>query len=112
MHEIGLREVARIRAEMEGIIREVGFQGSFADFPTYLAPIRSSTRRRLRSCSRRAAWITREIMATCRNISVVRHDALYGAPSAGSNRAQTTRADVTIPARWASPASIGQHVRA
>lgn len=36
IHEIGLTEVARIRAEMDAIIQELGFQGSFADFLEFL----------------------------------------------------------------------------
>lgn len=32
IHEIGLREVSRIHAEMEKVIAETGFKGSFADF--------------------------------------------------------------------------------
>ncbi len=36
IHNIGLKEVARIRAEMEKIITEVGFKGTFADFLTFL----------------------------------------------------------------------------
>ncbi len=36
VHETGLREVRRIRAEMEEIIKQVGFKGSFADFLTFL----------------------------------------------------------------------------
>ncbi len=36
IHEIGLKEVERIRAEMDTIIRQVGFQGSFQDFLNYL----------------------------------------------------------------------------
>jgi uncharacterized protein (DUF885 family) len=36
IHAIGLREVARIRSEMEAVIRETGFEGSFADFLTFL----------------------------------------------------------------------------
>jgi len=36
VHEIGLREVARIRAEMEAIIEELDFEGSFADFLAFL----------------------------------------------------------------------------
>lgn len=36
VHEIGKREVARIRKEMEAIIREVGFKGSFQDFLSFL----------------------------------------------------------------------------
>jgi uncharacterized protein (DUF885 family) len=36
IHEIGVKEVARIRKEMEGIIEKVGFKGSFPDFLTFL----------------------------------------------------------------------------
>ena len=36
IHQIGLEEVARIRAEMQDIIEEVEFEGSFADFLTFL----------------------------------------------------------------------------
>ena len=36
IHEIGLAEVARIRSEMETIIEEVGFEGTFAEFLDHL----------------------------------------------------------------------------
>jgi len=36
IHDIGLSEVARIRAEMDAIIAEVGFEGSFAEFLQFL----------------------------------------------------------------------------
>lgn len=36
VHELGLTEVARIRAQMEAIVREVGFEGSFAEFQHFL----------------------------------------------------------------------------
>ena len=36
VHRIGLEEVARIRAEMDAIIEEVGFDGSFAEFLDFL----------------------------------------------------------------------------
>ena len=36
IHEIGLREVAKIRAEMEGIIDRVGWEGDFNSFLQYL----------------------------------------------------------------------------
>ena len=36
IHDLGLSEVARIRAEMEDIIRQVEFNGTFADFIEYL----------------------------------------------------------------------------
>ncbi len=36
IHDIGLREVARIRAEMEALIPTTGFQGSFDEFVRFL----------------------------------------------------------------------------
>ena len=36
IHQIGLKEVARIKAEMQGIIDELGFKGSFSDFIEFL----------------------------------------------------------------------------
>ncbi len=36
IHDVGLSEVARIRAAMEQIIKELEFEGSFADFIEYL----------------------------------------------------------------------------
>jgi prolyl oligopeptidase len=36
IHEIGLEEVARIRAEMQKVIERVGFKGSFRDFLQFL----------------------------------------------------------------------------
>lgn len=36
IHELGLREVRRIRAEMQNLIDQIGFKGSFAEFAEYL----------------------------------------------------------------------------
>ncbi len=36
IHETGRREVVRIRGEMEAIIEEIGFDGTFADFQAFL----------------------------------------------------------------------------
>jgi uncharacterized protein (DUF885 family) len=36
IHQLGLSEVRRIRAEMDSIISSVGFKGSFAEFATFL----------------------------------------------------------------------------
>jgi prolyl oligopeptidase len=36
IHEIGLKEVARIHQEMEAIIEQVGFKGTFQEFLTFL----------------------------------------------------------------------------
>ena len=36
IHQIGLREVARIRKEMDAAIRKTGFEGTFEEFTTFL----------------------------------------------------------------------------
>ncbi|MFO0426769.1 MAG: DUF885 domain-containing protein [Planctomyces sp.] len=36
VHDLGLREVARIRAQMESLQKEIGFEGSFQEFLTHL----------------------------------------------------------------------------
>lgn len=36
IHELGLQEVARIRSDMEDVIKEVGFKGTFAEFIHFL----------------------------------------------------------------------------
>lgn len=36
IHELGLKEVARIRAEMDEVIKQVGFEGTFAEFVHFL----------------------------------------------------------------------------
>lgn len=36
IHEIGLREVGRLRAEMEAVMRESGFAGTFSEFKEFL----------------------------------------------------------------------------
>ncbi|QDE29527.1 DUF885 domain-containing protein [Shewanella polaris] len=36
VHQLGLQEVARIKTEMEQVIKEVNFKGSFADFLSFL----------------------------------------------------------------------------
>lgn len=60
-HETGLAEVRRIRAEMEAIVREVGFQGSFADFLKFLRTDPQFYAKTPEELLWHAAWITREI---------------------------------------------------
>src|SRR4029077_19477846 len=36
IHEIGLNEVRRIRSEMDGVVKQTGFSGSFPEFLTML----------------------------------------------------------------------------
>jgi uncharacterized protein (DUF885 family) len=60
-HETGLAEVKRIRAEMEAIVKEVGFQGSFADFLRFLRTDPQFYAKTPEQLLWHAAWITREI---------------------------------------------------
>ncbi|MBX9745320.1 MAG: DUF885 domain-containing protein [Hyphomonadaceae bacterium] len=61
VHQVGLREVARIRGEMEAIIAEVGFEGSFSEFLTFLRTDPQFYATTPEQLLREAAWITREI---------------------------------------------------
>jgi len=61
IHGIGLAEVARIRAEMESIVREVGFTGSFADFLAFLRTDPQFYATTPEQLLREAAWIAKEI---------------------------------------------------
>jgi uncharacterized protein (DUF885 family) len=60
-HETGLAEVERIRGEMEAIVKEVGFQGSFADFLKFLRTDPQFYAKTPEQLLWHAAWITREI---------------------------------------------------
>jgi len=53
--------MARIRTEMEAIIREVGFKGSFGEFLAFLRTDPQFYARTPEQLLREAAWITREI---------------------------------------------------
>jgi uncharacterized protein (DUF885 family) len=61
IHATGLAEVARIRAEMEAIVREVGFEGSFDEFLVFLRTDPQFYAKTPEQLLRHAAWITREI---------------------------------------------------
>lgn len=61
IHRTGLAEVARIRAEMEAIIEEVGFEGSFAEFLEFLRTDPQFYATTPEQLLHHAAWITREI---------------------------------------------------
>jgi len=61
VHQTGLAEVARIRAAMESIVREVGFQGSFADFLAFLRTDPQFYATSGEQLLREAAWIAKEI---------------------------------------------------
>ena len=61
VHATGLAEVARIRADMEAIVREVGFAGSFDEFLVFLRTDPQFYAKTPEQLLRHAAWITREI---------------------------------------------------
>jgi uncharacterized protein (DUF885 family) len=61
IHRTGLAEVRRIRAEMEAIVREVGYDGTFSEFLTYLRTDPQFYPTSAEQLLNRAAWITREI---------------------------------------------------
>lgn len=61
IHRTGLAEVARIRAEMDTIIEEVGFAGGFAEFLVFLRTDPQFYATTPEQLLREAAWITREV---------------------------------------------------
>lgn len=61
IHEIGLREVARIRAEMDAVIAESGFDGSFKEFLEFLRTDRQFYAKTPQEMLERAAWISKDI---------------------------------------------------
>jgi uncharacterized protein (DUF885 family) len=63
IHAIGLAEVKRIHDEMEAIIRETAFAGSFADFLAFLRTDPRFYAATPEQLLREAAWITREVDA-------------------------------------------------
>jgi uncharacterized protein (DUF885 family) len=61
IHEIGLREVERIRGEMDAVMKSVGFQG---DFPAFLHFLRTDPRFYAKTPDEllmRASWIAKRI---------------------------------------------------
>ncbi len=59
VHEIGLSEVARIRAEMAEVIRETGFEGSYAEFLEFLRTDARFYPKTAHELLERAAWIAK-----------------------------------------------------
>jgi len=60
VHERGLAEVARIRAEMEEVIAETGFEGSFEEFLDYLRTDPRFYAETEEELLMRAAWIAKK----------------------------------------------------
>ena len=63
IHEIGLAEVARIQAEMDGIIRQVKFKGSFPEFLAFLRTDPQFYAKTPDELLHRAAWISKRVDA-------------------------------------------------
>ena len=61
IHAIGVMEVASIRAEMDTIIKQVGFKGSFAEFLTFLRTDPQFYAKTPQELLNRAAWISKEV---------------------------------------------------
>jgi uncharacterized protein (DUF885 family) len=63
IHAIGLAEVQRIRSEMEAIIRETGFKGSFAEFLAFLRTDPQFYATTPEQLLREAAWLSKQVDA-------------------------------------------------
>ena len=61
VHRTGVAEVARIRSEMEAIVREVKFKGSFAEFLAFLRTDPQFYAKTADGLLHEAAWICKEI---------------------------------------------------
>ena len=63
IHQIGLAEVARIQAEMDGIIKQVQFKGSFQQFLAFLRTDPQFYAKTPDELLHRAAWISKRVDA-------------------------------------------------
>jgi uncharacterized protein (DUF885 family) len=61
VHAIGLREVARIRGEMDAVMKQVGFQGDFAAFLQFLRTDPQFYARTPEQLLQYAAWLAKTI---------------------------------------------------
>jgi uncharacterized protein (DUF885 family) len=61
IHAIGLTEVASIRADMDAIIKQVGFKGSFGEFLTFLRTDPQFYAKTPQELLDRAAWISKRV---------------------------------------------------
>ena len=60
VYETGLSEVKRIRAEMEGIIEELGYEGSYADFLEFLRTDEQFYPKTEQEILSHAAWLSKK----------------------------------------------------
>lgn len=61
IHQLGLQEVARIKSEMESIIEEVNFKGSFSDFLKFLRTDPQFYAKTPGELLKEAAWISKSM---------------------------------------------------
>ena len=61
VHEVGLREVARIRSEMDAIIKDLGFEGTFAEFLDFLRTDPQFYAKSEIELLKEAAWIAKQV---------------------------------------------------
>ena len=61
LHALGLKEVARIRKEMNAVIKRTGFKGSFEEFIDYLRSDEQFYAKTPEALLERAAWISKDI---------------------------------------------------
>ncbi|PHR57464.1 MAG: DUF885 domain-containing protein [Robiginitomaculum sp.] len=61
VHETGLTEVKRIRAEMDEIIKKTGFEGDFKDFLTFLRTDEQFYAKTPKALLKEAAWIAKRV---------------------------------------------------
>ncbi|MFT6407060.1 MAG: hypothetical protein ACJAQ6_000470 [Arenicella sp.] len=63
IHQLGLDEVARIRAEMDALIKQIGFQGDFKAFVEFLRTDPQFYTTDVRDMIEKASYITRKMAA-------------------------------------------------
>lgn len=63
IHQLGQREVARIRAAMDEIIEEIGFKGSFQDFQSFLRTDPQFYADSPQALMEKAAWLSKRLDA-------------------------------------------------
>ncbi len=61
IHRLGVREVARIRAEMNAVIKKTGFRGDFDEFLHFLRTDEQFYAKTPEQLLERAAWISKDI---------------------------------------------------
>ncbi len=61
VHRLGLKEVARIRKEMDGVMAETGFDGTFKEFIEYLRTDEQFYPKTPEELLERAAWLAKDV---------------------------------------------------